>query len=53
MDISQGNSLFSYLKQTKMSIFFIYKTGEQEDGVGPAWQDWYQWEQGRNRERAW
>jgi hypothetical protein len=28
--MSQGNSLYSYPKQTKMSSFFFYKIGEQE-----------------------
>jgi hypothetical protein len=30
----QGNSLCSYLKQTK---FFFYKIREQESGTGPVW----------------
>jgi hypothetical protein len=37
MEMSQGNSLYSSLKQTKMSFFFFYKTGEQEDGAGSVW----------------
>jgi hypothetical protein len=37
MKISQGNSLCSYLKQTKMSFFFFHKIREQEDGTDPAW----------------
>jgi hypothetical protein len=32
MEMSQGNSLYSYLKQTKMSFF--YKSGEQEGITG-------------------
>jgi hypothetical protein len=36
MEMSQGNSLCSYLKQTKMSFFFIYKIIEQEGGTGPG-----------------
>jgi hypothetical protein len=36
MEMSQGNSLCSYLKQTRMSFFFIYKIGEQEGRAGPA-----------------
>jgi hypothetical protein len=35
MEMSKGNSLYSYLKQTKMSFFF-HKTGEQEGKTGPA-----------------
>jgi hypothetical protein len=37
MEMSQGNSLCNYLKQTKMSFFFFYKIGEQEGRTGPAW----------------
>jgi hypothetical protein len=37
MEMPQGNSLCSYLKQTKMTFFFCYKTGEQEDRTGPVW----------------
>jgi hypothetical protein len=48
MEISQGNSLYSYLylKQAKMSfvLFFIfslffYKIREQEGGTSPAQRD--------------
>jgi hypothetical protein len=35
MEMSQRNSLCSYLKQTKISFFFFYKTGEQEGGTDP------------------
>jgi hypothetical protein len=34
MEMSQGNSLCSYLKQTKMSFF---KNREQEGKTGPVW----------------
>jgi hypothetical protein len=34
VEVSQGNSLCSYLKQTKMSFFFFYKIGAQEGGTG-------------------
>jgi hypothetical protein len=44
MEMSQGNSLCSYLKQAKMSFFFFYKIGGQEDGTDPARRGWYQWE---------
>jgi hypothetical protein len=37
MEMSQGNSLYSYLQQTKMSFFFFYKIREQEGRRGPAW----------------
>jgi hypothetical protein len=51
MEVLQGNSLCSYLKQAKMSFFssffFLYKIGEQEIRTGPAWGGWYQWEGGR------
>jgi hypothetical protein len=33
MGMSQGNSLCSYFKQTKMSFF----PGEQEGKTGPVW----------------
>jgi hypothetical protein len=36
MEMSQGNSLCSYLKQTKMSFFFFCKIGEQEGRTGPV-----------------
>jgi hypothetical protein len=36
MEVSQGNSLHSYLKQAKISFFFFYKIKEQESGIGPA-----------------
>jgi hypothetical protein len=51
MEVPQGNSLCSYLKQPKMSVFFLllflYKIKEQEDGNGPTWGGWFQWEGGR------
>jgi hypothetical protein len=34
MEMSQWNSLYSYLKQTKMPFF---KNGEQEGKIGPVW----------------
>jgi hypothetical protein len=38
MEVSKGNSLNSYLKQTKMSffffLFFLYKTREQNRSRG-------------------
>jgi hypothetical protein len=38
METSQGNSLYSYLKQTKMSFFlFFYKIKEQEGRTGTVW----------------
>jgi hypothetical protein len=36
MEVSQGNSLCSYLKQTKMSFFFFYKIRELEGSTGSA-----------------
>jgi hypothetical protein len=36
MEVSQGNSLCRYLKQTEVSFFFFYKIGEQEDRRGPV-----------------
>jgi hypothetical protein len=34
MEKSQGNSLYRYLKQTKMPFFFFYKIREQEARAG-------------------
>jgi hypothetical protein len=34
LEMSQGSSLYSYLKQTKMSFF---KNGGQEGKTGPVW----------------
>jgi hypothetical protein len=45
MEVPEGNTLCSYLKQAKMSsIFFSYKSGKQDGGTGPAWVSWHQWE---------
>jgi hypothetical protein len=39
MEVTQGNSLCSYLKQAKMSFLFslFYKIREQEGETGSAW----------------
>jgi hypothetical protein len=37
MEMSQGNSLCSYLKSTKLSFFFFYKIVEQEGRTGLVW----------------
>jgi hypothetical protein len=51
MEMPQGNSQCSYLKQPKMSFFssssFSYTKSEnrrveQEGGIAPAWKGWYQ-----------
>jgi hypothetical protein len=39
MEMSQGNSLCSYLKQ-KCYFFFFYKIREQEGRIGPVWGGW-------------
>jgi hypothetical protein len=52
MEISKGNSLYSYLKKHKCHFFF-YKIREQEGRTNSVWKDWYQWERGGYRERAW
>jgi hypothetical protein len=36
MELLQGNSLCSYLKQTKNHFFFTYRLEEQEGGTGSA-----------------
>jgi hypothetical protein len=52
--MSQGNSLYSYFKQTKMSfLFFFYKIREQEGRTSPVWGGWYQWKWGGGGERVW
>jgi hypothetical protein len=43
MEMSQGNSLYNYLKQTKLS-FFKNKNREQEGRTGP--RGWCQGEGG-------
>jgi hypothetical protein len=39
MEVPQGNSLYSYLKQVKMSFIFPFfcKIGNQEGRTSPAW----------------
>jgi hypothetical protein len=49
MEMSQGNSLYNYLKQTKMSFF---KNREEEGKAGPMW-GWTQWQEGGYKERVW
>jgi hypothetical protein len=44
MEMSQGDSLYGYLKETKMSFFFFSKNGEQEGKTGRL----YQWEWGED-----
>jgi hypothetical protein len=42
LEMSQGKSLCSYLKQTRMSFFFVvYKFREQEGRTGPSCRSWY------------
>jgi hypothetical protein len=48
----QGNSLCSYLKQSRMS-FFLFKIRDQEGRTGLVCGHWYQWEAGEYWERAW
>jgi hypothetical protein len=51
MEVPQGNSLCSYLKQAKMSFFsFIKLENRRMEQVLP---DWYQWEEGGGWERVW
>jgi hypothetical protein len=37
MEVSQGNSLCSYLKQANMLFFFFYKIRDQEGRTGLIW----------------
>jgi hypothetical protein len=53
MEMSQGNSLHSYLKQ-KCHFFSFYKIGEQNGGTGPAWGGgWLPWVGAGGGERVW
>jgi hypothetical protein len=52
MEMSQGNSLYRYLKQTKMSFSFYLqnqRTGEQNRSCLGSW---YQWEEEGGGERV-
>jgi hypothetical protein len=45
MEMSQGNSLCSYHKQTKMSFFSFTKSENRKvEQVLPGGGEWYQWE---------
>jgi hypothetical protein len=46
MEVPQGNSQGSYLKQTKMSFLFLLEISEQEGGTGPACVGCYQLDEG-------
>jgi hypothetical protein len=37
MEMSQRYAWYSFLKETKMSFFYFYKTGEQEGRTGSAY----------------
>jgi hypothetical protein len=41
--MSQGNSLYNYLKQKCLFLFVFYKIREQEYRTGPVWVGWCQW----------
>jgi hypothetical protein len=52
MKMSQGNSLYSCLTQTKMSFFFFFfKNKEQEGKTDPVWGlapvGWGHWIKGK------
>jgi hypothetical protein len=44
MEMSQGNSLYSYLKQTNMSFFFLLQNCRTVGQNGSCLGGWYQWE---------
>jgi hypothetical protein len=48
MEMSQQNSWYSYIKQTK-TFFFFYKIGKQEGCTGHVWG----WKMGGVGERVW
>jgi hypothetical protein len=56
MELSQGNSPYSYLKQAKMSFLnFILQNqriGAQKRSYGGGGA-WYQWEEGSSGENVW
>jgi hypothetical protein len=56
MEVPQGNSMFSYIKQAKMSVFFFllqnWKTGRQNVSFLTR-GSWYQWEGRGGAEREW
>jgi hypothetical protein len=37
MEVSPKNSMCSYPQMTKNVIFFLFKIGEQDGGIGLAW----------------
>jgi hypothetical protein len=41
MEMSYGNFLYSYVKQTKMSFFYIKLENKSAEQVVPG--GWYQW----------
>jgi hypothetical protein len=51
MEMSQGNSLYSYLKQAKMPFFFFTKTENEKVKQVLSWY-WYQWEGEEHKERV-
>jgi hypothetical protein len=53
MEMSQGNSLCSYLKRTKMSFtsFFFTKLENRRAEQILSGRSWYQWERERCGER--
>jgi hypothetical protein len=46
MEMSQGNSLYTYLKQTDIAVIFFYKIGQKEGGTGSVLGGKHQWETG-------
>jgi hypothetical protein len=54
MEMSQGSSMYSLLKQTKLPFFFfIYEIREQKGEIGPAWLGWYQCQGRVGEKREW
>jgi hypothetical protein len=44
MKMPQAFLLYSYLKQAKMSLFFLSKNWRTEGQKRPSLRGWYQWE---------
>jgi hypothetical protein len=50
MEMSQRNSLFNYLKQTKCHLFLLQNQITGGQNSFSLW-NWYQWEEGEGKKR--
>jgi hypothetical protein len=51
MEMSQGKSLYNYLKQIKMSFLFLQSPRTRGQNRS-CLEGWYQWEKGGSEERV-